>query len=168
MPEEKDLLGWIQYAIEIEVKGLNYYQECLKKTRHPRAMELFDYLVRVETGHRKVLTDLLRAETKGDQKLIRQSVDEFLKIAIPIPLFDKGSLEKMKKYDTTVMEMFNTAIGMEQIGIDLYTDLAKKNKSNPTLVKLFTKLANDEKDHKRELKDLGYFVFGVPPADEMM
>jgi rubrerythrin len=168
MAEEKDFLGWVQYAIEIEVKGLNYYTECLKKTRNARAMELFEYLVNVETGHRRVLTELLKAATQGDAKLLKQSVDEFLKIKIPIPLFDTESLEKMKKRDTTLMEMFNTAIGMEQTGIDLYTDLAKKNEGNATLKKLFTRLASDEKEHKKELKDLGYFVFGTPPADELM
>jgi rubrerythrin len=168
MEKEKDLLGWIQYAIEIEVRGLVFYQECLKKTHHPRAMDLFEYLVRAETGHRKVLTELLKAESKGDVKLIKQSVDDFLKIRLPIPLFDKESLEKMKKPETTVMTMFNTAIKMEKIGIELYTDLAKRNSSNTTLNKLFTRLASDEKEHARELKDLGYFVFGVPPADEMM
>jgi rubrerythrin len=168
MTEEKDLLGWIQYAIEIEVKGLNYYSECLKKTRNARAIELFEYLVKVETGHRKVLTDLLKATTKEDPKLLKQSVDEFLKIKIPVPLFDKESLDKLKKPDATLMDMFNTAIGMEQTGIELYTDLAKKNDGNASLKKLFTRLASDEKEHKKELRDLGYFVFGTPPADELL
>jgi len=159
----EDMLKWLRFAVEIEEKGLAFYKECLNESRHQQAIELFDYLIKAETGHRRVLKDLIDAVSHGDKAQVEKSVESFLKIDIHIPMFDKDKIEKMIGPTARLTEIFNTAMEFEEKGIELYSDLAKKT-DDPELEKLFTKLASDEKRHKKDIKDIGQFVFGVGPA----
>jgi rubrerythrin len=164
---DEELLKWIRFAIELEEKGLNYYKECRQKVRHPMGMELFDFLVKAETGHKTALTGLLKALSNDDPMRISKAAEDFLKMNAKIPLFDRESLERVTGYNASLHDMFNTAIRMEEEGIELYSDLAKKEK-NPELKKMFARLMNDEKFHKKELVSMGEFVFGVQPTEEML
>ncbi|MBW2963892.1 ferritin family protein [Candidatus Woesearchaeota archaeon] len=161
-----DLMKWIRYAINTEEKGLKFYMECREKVRHPRGAELFDFLIKAEIGHKRVLTELLSAVSKGDDAKLKQSVKDFLAIKAPNPLFDRDSLERLTRPDAQITAMFNKAIEFEEVGIDLYTDYAKETDSKD-LKRLFLRLANDEKTHRRELVDLGHFVFGMPAPSEI-
>lgn len=162
---KEELLKWLRFAIELEEKGLEFYKLVLAKTRHPRAMELFDFLVKVETGHKRVLTGVFNAVSKGDKSAADNSIRDFMKIENKIPMFKKEDVERMTSPETSLHDMFNRAMGMEEQGIELYTDLAKKEK-NPELKRLFTKLARDEVSHRQEIEDLGRFVFGTGTPSE--
>jgi len=161
----KEMIKWVKFAIGLEDKGLNFYRECLKKTHHPRAMELFDYLVRVETGHKKALENILDAVLERES--IKGIVDDMVKVNIEAPIFDKGSLDKITKQTTELSAMFNKALEFEQIGMKFYGEQLEKE-TDPDVKRLLTKLKGDEVLHRKEIVDLGYFVFGVPPPDDMI
>ncbi|MBW2972531.1 ferritin family protein [Candidatus Woesearchaeota archaeon] len=163
----EELLKWLRFAIDIEVKGLEFYKDCLSSTRNARAMELFDFLVKAETGHKKALEGVLEGVSRGDKVKKDKSVQAFLKIELKAPMFRKEEVKKITAPDARLTGMFNKAMEFEKQGIDLYTDLAGKEK-DPLLKQLFRKLASDEEVHMKEIKDIGFFVFGVPPPDDYM
>ncbi len=161
---DKQVRAWLQFAIDLEQRGLDFYKKCRSETHHPRAIELFDYLVRVETAHKKVLQDVLKAHSGDDPKTIHQSVHDFIKMDIHHPLFDEDSLKKMTDRETALHDVFNTALKMEKEGLEFYQKM-EQEKIEPELKKLFKRLADDEKEHFKEIKLLGEFVFGGPVAD---
>ncbi|MFC1740995.1 ferritin family protein [Nanoarchaeota archaeon] len=154
------MLAWIRFAIGLEEKGLKFYKESLSSTKHPRGMELFEFLIKVEKGHKKVLEELMDAVTKGDEAMMQKSVEDFMALNIKLPLFEERSLEKVTGDDTTLRDMFNTAAGFEKEGIEFYLRQAK-DEGNPFVKKLLLKLAADEKEHMGEIVSLGKFVFGM-------
>jgi rubrerythrin len=163
----EDMLKWIQFAIDTEEKGLEFYRECLEKVKHPRGMELFEFLIKAEKGHKKTLKDLLDAVSRGDSETIKKSVDAFMEMDIHNPLFDRDSLKRLTGTDSQIFDMFNTAIEFEEKGIEMYSELEKKEQ-DPDIKRLLKRLADDEVMHRRELIDLGHFVFGMPaPSDHV-
>jgi rubrerythrin len=158
----EQLLVWIQFGIDTEQKSIDFYSQCLKKVRHPIAIEIFDYLVRVEKSHKKILETLLEQEAKGDKRRIEESIGAFFRLQIKNPLFPTEEVEDMLKPTATLVGMLNKALELENTGMEFYNKVAKEEK-DPKVKALFLRLAADEKDHKKELTDLGYYVFGVPP-----
>lgn len=161
-----DLIKWIRFAINTEEKGLKFYMECREKIRNPRGAELFDFLIKAEIGHKRVLTSLLDAVSKGDDAKLRQSVKDYMAIKADNPLFDRDSLEQMTARDARITAMFNKAIEFEETGIELYRNFARDT-GNKNLRKFFLRLANDENTHRREIIELGHFVFGMPEPSEL-
>ena len=162
----KKVRAWLQFAIDLEDRGLQFYRECLANTHHARAMELFDYLVRVETAHKKILEEVLAAQAGDDPDLIHQSIHDFMRLDVEHPLFDKKTLEKMTDRNTPLHSMFNKALKFEKEGLEFYQKL-EKEEMEPELKQLFKKLADDELVHFKEIKLLGEFVFGGPVAESM-
>ncbi len=160
-----EILKWIRFAIDLEEKGLEFYKDCQAKSTHPRAIELFEFLIKAEKEHKKVLTDLLDAYSKGDKDKMQKSVAAFMDIHIDVPVFTKEDKTHFKEHDRELREAFNKAREMEEKAKDLYLDLAEKE-PDPGLKMLFEKIAADEVVHKREITELGFFVFGSLPTDE--
>ena len=157
----EQLLAWIRFGIETEQKSIDLYSECLRKVKNSLAMEIFDYLVRVEKSHKRILETLLAQEAKGDKRKIDESITDFLHMQIKNPLFPKETMDEIVKPTSTLTSMFNKALDLEQSGVEFYTKVSKEEK-DPKIKALFERLASDEKDHKKELVDLGLFVFGMP------
>ncbi|MFH1064277.1 MAG: ferritin family protein, partial [Candidatus Woesearchaeota archaeon] len=135
----EEILKWIRFAIDLEQKGLEFYTDCRKKSTHPRAIELFDFLVKAEKGHKEVLTTLLEAYSKGDKDKMKKSVKDFMDIHIDIPIFTKVDRKQFKEHDREISKALNIAMEMEDKAKDLYLDLAKKE-PNPELKRLFEKI----------------------------
>jgi len=159
------LSEWIRFGIETEEKGIRLYRQCLAKVKHPQGAELFDYLVRAEQGHRKVLKALLDSVEKGDRKKIKEDIDDFMGTRLKNPMFREDEVGKLTGKGTTLREMFNKAAAFEDEGIRLYSDIAAKEK-DPEIRKLFRRLISDEKVHKEEIRKLGFFVFDVPVSPQ--
>jgi len=159
------ILKWLQFAIDLEDRGLEFYKECLANTQHPRAMELFDFLIKVETGHKKALQSVLDGYSKGDEKVMHDALHAFMRMDIEPPLFDKGSKEKMTSPLTALHEMFNKALDFEKEGAEFYRKM-EDEELDLDLKKLFRKLAQDEVEHFQEIRQLGSFVFGMHMTDE--
>jgi len=161
----EQLLAWIRFGIDTEIKSIDFYTKCRTKVRHPIAMEIFDYLVKVEKAHKNILETLLAQEAKGDRRKIEESITTFLHMQIKNPLFPTEQVDDMVKPTATLISMLNNALALEQTGMDFYKKCARDEK-DPKIKALFTRLANDETDHKKELTDMGNYVFGVMPEGE--
>lgn len=157
---KEQLLGWLKFAIELEDKGLEFYKECRTNTHHARAIELFDFLIKVEKGHKKALQTVLDAYTQGDTEKAHQAVHAFMRLDMEPPVFKKEDLEKMTSPYTALHEMFNIALKMEKEGMDFYRKV-EAEATDESIRNLFNKLANEEVEHFREIKELGSFVFGM-------
>lgn len=163
---DAEMLKWIQFAIDTEQKGIDFYTKCHEKILQARARELFEFLIEVENKHKAILTRVLESETKGDKMAMEQSLSEYLASPNKNPMFPKETLEKMRDPTTAIHDMFNTAMQMEDDGIKLYTRLASET-DNPKLKLLFESLVKDEQAHKQEIRSLGFHVFGMPlPTEE--
>ncbi|MBW2966857.1 ferritin family protein [Candidatus Woesearchaeota archaeon] len=162
----EDILKWIRFGIETEEKGIEFYTKCLKEIKHPRAMELFDWLVRVEEGHKRILQRLLKAEAKADDKRLQESIDQFLAERVENPMFPQEALKRIIRPEATIIQMFNIAMELEAQGIELYGRLAKKQKDHK-IKALFERLAADEEDHRKEIRQLGEFVFGIGAVESL-
>jgi rubrerythrin len=160
----KEMLKWLNFAIDAEKKGIEVYTKCRTLIKNPRAIEFFDFLIRVEHGHKAVLTALLAAESGGDKGLMSKSVDDFLKSGLKNPIFKKDTADNLLKPSATLHDLFNTALVLEADGAKLYAGMALEQ-TDPKLETLFKKLSKDEEEHKKELANLGLFVFQVAPPD---
>jgi len=160
-----ELINWINFALEAENKGLEFYKTCLEKITHPKAQELFSYLVAAETYHKKVLTEMLEEVTGGDKKAVQDSIAQFNKTALRNPLFSATDMEKITKKNAMVTEMFNTAAELERKGIALYWDYHQKA-VDPDIKAFFKRLCVEETQHKRSIEKMGMKMFGMEMEDD--
>ncbi len=145
----------------VKEDGIDFYTDCRKNIRNARGIELFEFLIKVEHGHKTLLTDLLDAISKGDSAKKKKSMDDFMALDTHTLLFDERSLERMKSKDTLIIDILNKAIDFEVQGVAMYENFIGQT-NDPELKKLFRRLADDEKGHRKDLIALGHFVFGMP------
>ncbi|MBW2963893.1 cupredoxin domain-containing protein [Candidatus Woesearchaeota archaeon] len=159
------LLAWLQFAINVEKAGYEFYKVCAEKIKDQRAHELFAWLVDEEIKHEKALRTMLEKKAGGDESKIRASVEQFNKLGMEIPLFRKEDLAVITSKNTMVMEMFNISANMEKNGIDLYLDL-EAQQQDPDLKALFHDLAKQELRHRKRIVSVSMSLLGMAAEDE--
>jgi len=164
MPD--DILAWLQFAIDIERKGLEFYRYCKDKIKDQRAALLFDKLIVDETNHERVLVSVLEKKAGGDKDKIKESIEKFNRLRISHDMFSREALEQMTDKKTMVMDLFNIAAGMEKKGISIYLDLEDQTKDQE-LKALFHDLARQELGHRKSIEALGLHMFGMEPEEEL-
>jgi rubrerythrin len=157
MPE---LLAWIRYAIEFEEKFLNFYKDCYENVKEDVARELFKFLIAEETRHKQILTEVLDWSSEGNQEKMEQSISEFIKFEVKIPSFSKEGVQKLSQSDVGLNEIINQAMKFEEQGISFYLDLVDKE-NDPNIKSFLRRLANDERDHKKVIQNMGATFLGM-------
>jgi rubrerythrin len=153
-----EYLAWLRFALETEAKGLRFYSECLKRTKNPTAIQLFEFLVNEEKEHERLLKEVLDGLTDSDEEKVTASLDSFKQLKAENPLFDAGEIEKVS--DSHLTEMLNSAMKFEQEGIELYQGYSDKT-DNPYVKDLFDMLIAKEKEHKERIAIIGAKLLGV-------
>lgn len=159
--EHEELLSALREAEQMEVNGKAFYLEMGRKSVNERGRELFQILAEEEDVHRQDFRQIYQAALSGKEipglkfpsekdnrlhSLFRQTVEE---------------VEREIKAPPAELEAIDTAIGMEQHGIEFYLEQAGKAEF-PVVRRFYQDLANEEKRHKATLQD--YRKYAVDPA----
>lgn len=160
-----EILAWLQFAIDIEVKGRKFYEECIKYAKDQRAEELFKFLIEEEKRHENMLKEMLDKKSDNDPARVKAALDKYNKTGQESPMFTEEDLAAIKDPNALVMEMFNRSAEQEKKGINLYLDIEESNE-DPDIRELFHDLAQQEVVHKRKITNLGMHMFGMEEEDE--
>jgi rubrerythrin len=127
------MLKYIETAKQMERTGLQFYRNALRKVNDENSRGLLKFLISEEEDH---LTYFSRLE-KG----------EFVKVQpLKTPLFQKKAYRKVSSRRSFTLNIFSTALEMEEVGIRFYSRLAKKTR-DPKVKKLLVHIVNMEKQH---------------------
>jgi len=137
------LLKYIATAVELERDGLKFYKAALKKLPDPNSKGLLKFLVKEEEYHLKFFTDLKKNMSK-DKKLVMPK-------KIKNPLFKKKDYKKISGRRAQTIDVFTSALEMEERGIRFYKKMAKDAKDK-SLKKFLLALAEMEKKHFKLIK----------------
>ncbi|MFC1723256.1 ferritin family protein [Nanoarchaeota archaeon] len=159
-----DILGWTQFAIKLEEKGIKFYTQVYEASIDRNVKELFLFLINAEKQHKEALQKLLSGFTDGDDKLVAQSIKSYMGIKQKLPIFRDADLDEIKKTQS-LMKKFNKAMDLELEGMAFYSGLVLKAK-DPLLKRLFKKLAGEELKHKQAIERLGFSMIGVVKSGE--
>ncbi len=160
-----EILAWLQFSIDTEIRGRKFYEECLKHAREQRSENLFSFLVEEELRHEKTLKELLMKKADNDQSRIDAAVQKFNNIKIENTMFSQEDLDAIKDPNALIMEMFNKSAEQEKKGINLYLDIEESN-DDPEIKEFFHDLAKQEVLHRRKITNLGMHLFGMDEEEE--
>jgi len=132
---------YIETAKDIERQGLKFYKNAMKKVADPNSKGLLKLLVDEETEHLEYFTKL--GKKYGPPKKIKK---------LKSPLFKKAAYKKVGKKRAVTIDIFNTALEMEQKGIAFYTKIASRTKDKK-LRKFLLSLAKMEQRHFKLIKE---------------
>lgn len=136
----KQFLKYLETAKQMEKDGLSFYKKALKRVADPNSKGLLQFLVKEEGEHLAYFTGL--AKEKADGSKVK---------ALKTPLFKKAAYKKIGKKRAITIEVFTTALEMEEKGIAYYSKMAAKTDDKETK-KLLLKIAEMEKKHFRLIK----------------
>jgi rubrerythrin len=140
MKDKNEMLNVIKTAQNIEREGLSFYKKSLQKVNDANSIGLLKFLINEEEQH---LAYFMNLEKKIKGKIEK---DKFKMKIIKSPLFSKNAYKKIGNKKTTTINIFNTALEMEEEGIKFYNKMARKIKDE-TIKKFLLSLANMEKKH---------------------
>ncbi|MFC1740996.1 ferritin family protein [Nanoarchaeota archaeon] len=160
------MLAWLQFAINVEKNGYEFYKLCLERGTDQRAKELFKWLVDEEIKHEKSLAEIRDKKSGGDQKKVDESIKKFNELGVDSPLFTKEDLDKVIDRNTSLMEMFNMCAEQEKKGIDLYMDL-ESQQEDPELKAFFHDLAKQEVVHRQKIVNVSMSLMGMETEEEL-
>jgi rubrerythrin len=161
----KEMLRYIQLAIDTEKRGIAFYTEAKKTVDDYNMNRLMDVLLEQEQLHLKFFRDIYQAEKNKGLK-DADGVAARYKGQAPVknPLFGAKQLNDLAKKKSTIYHLFNQAIEFEQKGHDLYMDIARKIKDKK--ISDFLKMVAQEelrhrdfiRMHQDSLYDTGYWL----------
>lgn len=158
--EQEELLAALKYAEQMEIDGKAYYLKMSRASVNKRGRELFEMLAAEEDVHREDFRKIFKAVSEGHD--------------IPEHEFDPEDEHKMKTLFSQAideleqeinapageLEAIDTAIQMEQGGIDFYRQQADRAKF-ANVCRFYSDLACEEERHKKTLED--YRRYAVDP-----
>jgi len=136
------MMQYIETAKDIERQGLKFYKNALKKVADPNSKGLLKLLVNEETEHLEYFTKLGAKYGKPPAKIKK----------LKSPLFKKAAYKKVGKKRAVTIDIFNTALEMEQKGIAFYKKMASRTK-DVKLRKFLLGLAKMEQRHFKLIKE---------------
>ncbi len=131
------MIKYIHTAIDIEKKGLEFYRKAIKKVNDPNSDGLLRLLVEEETAHLKFFRKMLKDPEYRDHGEVKK---------LKSPLFKKTAYKKIGNRKAQIINIFTTALEMEEIGIKFYRGLSNKVKDKK-LSKFLLGLSEMEKRH---------------------
>jgi rubrerythrin len=146
--DRKELLKYIQLAIDTEKRGIKFYTEAKKQVNDINMTMLMDVLLEQEQIHLQFFTEVYNAEKKkGEGEAAAKAAEYETQEPVKNPLFKTKDLQEVTKKKSTIYHLFNQAVEFEQKGHDLYMDLAKKI-NNKKISKFLKMVAQEELKHK--------------------
>lgn len=146
--KKEDILKFIQLAIDTEKRGIKFYTQAKSKVDDYNMTRLMDVLLEQEYIHLKYFTSVYNEEKKdGTADAAKIAGSYKAQKSIKNPLFGMEQLDKIIKQKSTIYHLFKQAIEFEEMGHDLYMELAKKIK-NKKIKDMLKKIANEELRHK--------------------
>ena len=136
-------------AINMESRGMAFYNSAARLTDDPEIKQVFHKLAEEEKEHREVFTRLFAGVT-GENKMFSQATAGYLKVVLSTSLFPEktDSMERVK----TVKDALAVGIQAEKDAILLYHELYQ-NTENPETKEVLSKLLEEEKMHLVDLRD---------------
>ncbi|MFA5317527.1 MAG: ferritin family protein [Dehalococcoidales bacterium] len=159
--EHEKLLAALQEAEKMEVDGKTFYLEMSRKSVNQRGRELFQILAEEEDVHRQDFRKIYDAVLSGLEIPGHEILSEEASKLHSLFCQAVEEVEKEIKAPAAELEAIDTAIRMEQDGIDFYLNQARKAEF-PRVRRFYRELADEEKRHKATLED--YRKYAVDPA----
>ena len=134
----------IDFAIARENEAVQFYQNLQRIAAFAEKKKLFQQFESMERGHIVILENIRKIDISD------MDVPEVETLHISDYLVDapESKPDKLSYQDILIL-----AMKKEQRAHTLYTDLASKN-TDPDAVKLFSRLASEEAQHKRAFEEM--------------
>lgn len=146
--DKKEILRYIQLAIDTEKKGIKFYTEAKKMVDDANMNMLMDVLLEQEHIHLKFFTDVYDAEKKkGTAEASKKAAEYKKQPPVKNPLFNIKKMHEIVKKKGTIYHLFSQAVEFEQKGYELYMDIAKKIK-DAKISNFLKMVANEELRHR--------------------
>lgn len=126
----------LNFAIEMEQKSIEFYNDLAQKASTNDMKEIFYNFVEEEIKHKAKLVKIKEEKifNLGQEKINELNISDYVEKTEP-------------KEDMTYQEALILAMKREKAAFRLYTKLANQT-SEPEFVKLFLSLAQEESKHK--------------------
>jgi rubrerythrin len=141
MEPSKELVQVIHTALQLEKKGLNFYRAAISKVEDPNSKGLLSFLVAEEKQHYAMFDEMAKKHVKPRSLKMHK-----------IPLFHKSAYKKISKRRAATVAIFNTALEMEEVGIQFYLRMALRSR-DMELKRFLITLADMEKKHFKLIKE---------------
>lgn len=144
-------LAALQQALQFEKNGRDYYTAAAEKARDPHTQSLFNMLVDEEKNHLNYLLNLyeyLKANDKWPEQITIALDKDFRQIFLEA----SQNIDINIKVSTDEMEAMKHAVDMENMGRDMYANLAS-NAQDPLEKELYGILSDWEKGHAAYCED---------------
>ncbi|RJQ37326.1 MAG: hypothetical protein C4555_06675 [Dehalococcoidia bacterium] len=155
--EQETLLAALKYAEQMEIDGKAFYLKMSQASINRRGRELFKMLADEEDVHREDFRKIYHSVSNG-QDIPKHDFDPEDEHKMRT-LFSQAieELEQDIKAPAGEVEAIDTAIQMEQGGIDFYREQAARAKFT-NVRRFYSDLAHEEDRHKATLEDYRRYV----------
>ena len=144
----------VEFGIQIEINGRDFYKTLVEKSKNEKAKELFKFLEREEDGHikkfRKILKSIQNYEPK--EAYPEEYFSYMNSLASEYVFTKKGKGLEIANKVKTDKEALDLGIGFEKDSIVFYEGMKKivPGSDGPIL----DKLIQEENNHLKKLTDL--------------
>lgn len=139
-------------AINMEARGMAFYNSAARLTDDPEIKQVFHKLAEEEKEHREVFTRIF-AGVAGENKMFDPATAGYLKAVLSTSLFpDYDQADQTLEGVKTVKDALAVGIQAEKDAILLYHELYQ-NAVNPETKLVLSKLLEEEKMHLVDLRD---------------
>ena len=142
----KAALKALDRAIELEVKGREFYLEAAKRTTDPKGARMFHSLADDEVLHQNILRRQVESLTEGKGWVSPKGMAE-VEADLQTLLFPAGAeIDETVGPGTTEMDALLFAIKIENDSFNLYLNLAKAAE-DPNAKRMYEYLVDAERTH---------------------
>lgn len=143
----------LDFAINMEIKGAEYYQDLAKKTDSVGLKSILKMLAEDEVMHQRVFEAMKKRSTvpSDTSKAVTQAEDLFKKV----PKEDFINVNEQ-------LELYNNALEMEKKSIEYYVK-QKDLPENSEFVEVIDRIISEEKKHCVILENIANFI-GKPES----
>lgn len=149
------MIELVQLAINIEKRGMEFYDAAYSSAADSKAKDLYKHLYNEEVNHLGLFTELYNyikdIVSIDDDYLFDENVSAYLKSLVEEEVFKTSALKENNKF--TLDNIAKEAIKAEKNSILFYTELALHTKDEEVL-NILDILIEEEKKHLVELTTL--------------
>ena len=144
----------VELGIQIEKNGRDFYNTLIKKSKNPKAQEIFQYLAKEEERHISVFQSILAKTQKYEPAGL--DADTYFaymnNLASGYVFTQKDKGEEIAKNSKSDLEAVELGIGFERDSINFYEGMKKI--VPPYELKIVEELIMQEQSHLGKLSDL--------------
>jgi len=144
----------VEFAIQIEVNGKKFYEQCIKNSTNQKVKSVFQVLADEEESHIKTFQDLLKSIQKYDpEDAFPEEYCLYMKSIADEHIFTKNStFGNVSKYVQDDFQVLDLAKKFEKDSVSFYEAMLKMVfESDKEIVQ---SLINEEKEHFQKLSRL--------------